>query len=83
MTDNVSVWNRPFLRLFVSPDPLTTAVDEALSLIPLHLERVVRDSFGLQPDPRLEDISPGSLQEAIEFLSRSDISESLREFLNV
>lgn len=60
---------------------LAAAVEETLSLLPLHLERVVRDHFELSPNPKLEDISPGELDDALRIISRPEVSESLREFV--
>lgn len=60
---------------------LALSVDEVLDTLPLHLERSLRDHFGLAENPRLEDILPGTIEDALRALKRSDRAEILREFV--
>lgn len=60
---------------------LAAAVDQALATLPLHLERAVREAFSLAENPRLEDVRPGALCEALALLSRPQAREILGMFL--
>lgn len=59
---------------------LSASVALVLSTLPLHHERAIRDAFGLAPNPLLEDVAPGDLQEAIGSI-RGDARDLLASFL--
>jgi hypothetical protein len=59
---------------------LSSAVDAALSYLTLPDEKAVRQAFGLQPDPRLEDVPVGDWQVALKCFPAEAI-ELLRSFV--
>lgn len=64
-------------------DTLAENLGKVLSTLPLHLEKVLRDHFRLEPNLLLEDVCPGDLHEALRMLNMPTRRERLRILLGL